>query len=202
MKRTIYLAMAASILFLLALGGCASPADTGPVPGDYFPIAAGSSWDYAGEGNEYAAFKQDMPYTKDSQAQLYIDNGGTVATKVIEIADDAVTQLYFEGEQYDQENLLEKGFNSDENEVLIKTPLKAGTIWQNEGSTREIMSLEEKVDTPAGTFADCLKIRISQPDSTAVVYEYYAPKVGLVLREFVDGEAKVTSILKSYTIAE
>lgn len=202
MKRTIYLAIAASLLFSLALGGCASQADTSPVPGDYFPIAAGSSWDYAGEGNEYAAFRQEMPYTKDSQAQLYIDNGGTVATKIIEITDDAVTQLYFEGEQYEQENLLEKGFNSDEKEVLIKTPLQAGTIWNNQGSSREIMSLEENVETPAGTFADCLKIKITQPDSTAVVYEYYAPGVGLVLREFIDGEAKVISVLKGYAISE
>lgn len=202
MKRTIYLAITASILFSLALGGCAPQADTSPVPGDYFPIAAGSSWDYAGDGNEYAAFKQEMPYTRDSQAQLYIDNGGTMATKIVEITDDAVTQLYFEGEQYDQENLLEKGFSSDEKEVLIKTPLQAGTVWNNQGSSREIMSLEENVETPAGTFADCLKIEITQPDSTAVVYEYYAPGVGLVLREFIDGEAKVISILKGYTIAD
>lgn len=202
MKRTIYLAITAILLFSLALGGCASQADKSPVPGDYFPIAAGSSWDYAGEGNEFAAFKQEMPYTRDSQAQLYIDNGGTVAAKIVEVTDDAVTQLYFEGEQYDQENLLEKGFNSEAREVLIKTPLQAGTIWKDQGSTREIISLQENVDTPAGTFPDCLKIKITQSDSTAVVYEYYAPGVGLVLREFTDGETKVNSILSSYTITK
>jgi hypothetical protein len=45
----------------------------------------------------------------------------------------------------------------------------------------EIVSNSEVVETPAGTFENCLKIRESSPiESDAKIYKIYAPGVGLI----------------------
>ena len=45
----------------------------------------------------------------------------------------------------------------------------------------EILSLDEVVRTPAGTFSDCLQTRETTPlEAGHVDFKYYAPGVGLV----------------------
>jgi hypothetical protein len=45
----------------------------------------------------------------------------------------------------------------------------------------ETVSLTEKVNTPAGTFTGCLRVKETTPlEPQNVEYKYYAPDVGLV----------------------
>jgi len=205
------------LIFLLA-AGCgeqASPPGENktPQPGDtpsqpapvvlqaqaYFPIQAGSSWDYQGEGNEFASFTREVIYSRDNRGQFKENNGGTVSSAVFEVNPDTVTRIYFEGEAYEPDNLLDDpAFTGNDNTVIIKAPLTPGTTWNSGNYEKKIVSIEASVDTPAGKFDKCLQIETRTPDS--VVTEYYKENVGLVKREFRSGDALVTSTLSQYKI--
>lgn len=164
-------------------------------PGDFFPIVAGSSWEYQGVGNEYASFNRKLLFTSENLAQIREDNGGTVSASVFKITSDAVTRIYFLGEAYEQTNFLNS--NPNENIIILKAPLQIGTKWTEPNGTREIIDLNATVDTPAGNFSECLKVKIVNENST--LYEYFKKGVGMVKREFISGDTKVTSSLKKYT---
>jgi hypothetical protein len=164
-------------------------------PGDFFPAVAGSTWEYQGEGNEYASFNRKVLFTKGDLAQIREDNGGTVSAAVFKISPVAVTRVFFMGEAYGQTDYLNS--SSNENIVIIKTPLQVGTKWTEPNGTREIVDLNATVATPAGSFTQCLKVKISNENST--VYEYFKKGVGMVKREFISGDTKVSSSLKKHT---
>lgn len=167
-------------------------------PAAYFPLTVGSYWHYRGEGNEYATFKREVLFVKNDRAQIKEDNGGTVSAAVFKIADDAITRIFFIGEQYENTNLLDEA--PRENVVILKTPLSVGTRWDTPNGPREIVDVKATVDTPVGKFVDCLKIKIEGAGST--IYEYYKEGVGMVKREFISGDTRVTSTLESYKINE
>lgn len=164
-------------------------------PGLYFPLALGSSWAYQGEGNEYATFSREVIFASGSRAQMREDNGGTVMAMIYEITDEAVTRIFSKGEVYERVNLL----NSQPSEkiIILKSPLEVGTKWKDPNGEREIVDLKATVATPAGKFENCIKVKIAGKDST--VYEYFKDGVGMVKREFISGEARVSSSLKKFT---
>lgn len=174
--------------------GCTQQAEKKPA--DYFPLKPGNVWEYEGEGNEYASFKREVLYVDNERAQIQENNGGTISTAIFETTDNAVTRIFFVGENYDQTNMLNRQPN--DNTVILKTPLKVGTKWGENDSLREIVATDVTVKTPAGTFDNCLQIKISGPYST--VYEYFKEGVGMVKREVDLGEEKVTSSLKKYEV--
>ena len=163
--------------------------------GDFFPVVAGSTWEYQGEGNEYASFSRNILFTSGNLAQIREDNGGTVSAAVFKISPDAVTRIFFLGEAYGQTNYLHSP--SNENIVILKTPLQVGTKWTEPNGNREIVDLNATVTTPAGSFTQCLKVKISNENST--LYEYFKNGVGMVKREFISGDTKISSSLKKHT---
>jgi hypothetical protein len=166
-------------------------------PEDYFPLTQGSTWEYLGEGNEYASFNREVIFVEGNRAQVKEDNGGTVSASVFETTDEAVTRIFFQGESYENENYLNA--ESNENLVILKAPLQVGTKWDTDDSTREILDLNASLNTPAGEFEKVLKIKITYPDST--IYEYYKDGVGMVKREYISNEDyEVTSTLEKYEI--
>jgi len=214
MKKFSLLALA--LLLLVLLGGCNSTRTndnngnkTSPVPkqaqkialkpGDYFPLKAGSTWTYQGAGNEYASFERQLEYVKNGFGQVREANGGTVNSSIYQTTDSAVTRVYTKGESYDNTNILEAGFSSNDNTVIIQGPLKKGDNWQNDDNIkREIASLTANVSTPAGDFKNCLHIKMYGPDY--VINEYYAKGVGLIKREFISNGETISSTLESYRI--
>jgi len=163
--------------------------------GNFFPVVAGSTWEYQGEGNEYASFSRKILFTSGNLAQIREDNGGTVSAAVFKISPDAVTRIFFLGEAYGQTNYLHSP--SNENIVILKTPLQVGTKWTEPNGNREIVDLNATVTTPAGSFTQCLKVKISNENST--LYEYFKNGVGMVKREFISGDTKISSSLKKHT---
>ena len=165
-------------------------------PGDFFPLTQGSTWQYLGEGMEYASFTREVLYAEGNKAQTSENNGGTVSTSVYRITPDAVTVVYFQGEDYEPKNMLNAHENI--NLVLLKAPLQPGNKWTDDRFTREIVEVKVSVNTPAGKFDNCIKVKISNDYST--LYEYYKQGVGLVKREFQSENDKITSILANYSI--
>lgn len=163
---------------------------------DYFPNSVGSTWKYRGEGNEYAAFTRKVLYAKGNRVQLSEDNGGTVGAAVFEITDTAVTRIFFRGEAYDGSNYLNEP--PGRRDILLKAPLVVGTKWQDSDGSREIVDVNASVAAPAGIFKECIKVEIKNPDST--LYEYYGKGIGLIKREFVAGNDRITSTLEEFTV--
>ena len=58
----------------------------------------------------------------------------------------------------------------------------------------EVVSITEKVITPAGTYENCVKVRENLADGTTE-YKYYAPGVGVVREQPADGDV----LLKTHT---
>lgn len=177
--------------------GTKRPSPPAPVkPGDFFPLTLGSTWQYRGEGNEFASFNREVLFAKDDRAQIREDNGGTVSAAVFEVKDDAVVRIFFQGEAYGETRFIDR--EPAENIVILKAPIEVGTKWEEPNGTREIVDVNAAVDTPAGKFENCIKVKISAPNST--LYEYYKEGVGMVKREFISGENRVTSALEKYNI--
>jgi len=170
--------------------------ETAKKPADYFPLTKGSTWQYLGEGNEFASFTREVIFASENRAQIKEDNGGTVSAAVFETTDETVTRIFFQGEAYVNEDFLNAEPN--DNLVILKTPLQVGTKWETADSTREIIDLNASLDTPAGKFDQLLKIKITFPDS--VIFEYYKDGVGMVKREFESEDIKVTSTLEKFEI--
>lgn len=163
-------------------------------PGDFFPLSVGSTWDYEGEGNEYASFTREVLFASGDRAQIREDNGGTASAAVFKTSPDAVTRIFFMGEAYGKDNFLNT--EPKENIIILKNPLQVGTKWEEPNGTREIVDMSAKVDTPAGSFDECIKVKISSKDST--LYEFYKKDIGMVKREFKSGDTVVTSSLRKY----
>lgn len=212
MKRIILVFMI--ILSVSLISGCKSTNQPGnnPPPNqnitnpppvvnkvtDHYPLTVGSYWEYEGNGNEYASFNRKVLFAKGNLAQITEDNGGTVATKIFEATNDVVKLVYFEGESYQPENMLEAGFKANSETIILKNPLQVGTNWTDKDGKKEIVAIDSVVDTPLGKMDNCLQLKITNPNDT--IYQYYKKGIGLVKQEFVSGETKVTSTLKKYQV--
>ncbi len=163
-------------------------------PGDFFPLAKDSFWKYEGWGNEFAPFTRQVIFVEGNRVQVKEDNGGTTSSSVFEVTDQALVRRYFQGEAYEDTNFLDR--ESNEQLEVLKAPIKVGTRWGPAANEREIVKTDATVPTPAGVFRDCLKVKISNPDS--VVYEYYKQGIGLVKREFISGDTQVIQTLEEY----
>lgn len=163
-----------------------------------FPLSIGSTWQYLGEGNEYASFTRKVLFKEGDRTQTMEDNGGTVSANIYRMTDDEVRMVYSQGEEYDKVNLLDQKDNR--NSIILKAPLKPGTKWKNAEDEREIVAVDASVDTPAGRFEDCIKVSIKSQNST--MYEYFKAGVGMVKREFISEGLTVTSTLEKYEIIQ
>jgi hypothetical protein len=172
----------------------------GPQPAAYFPVAVGSRWDYAGIGNEYAAFVRTVTFRQGDKAQVQDDNGGTVVASVFRISANEIKRIVSLPEFYENRSLLDAKENASE--VLLRAPLKAGEKWDFALGTRTIDALGVEVTVPAGTFKQVLKMKVTSKGSDWVTYEYYAPGVGLVKKESGDGKYTVSSLLKSWVMGK
>jgi hypothetical protein len=167
---------------------------------DFFPSTVGSVWSYKGEGNEYASFTRRVLFASGARVQVHESTGGTVLAIVYEISDTAVRRVFRREEAYQPVNLLNE--KATEDVVVLRTPFKVGATWDSGTDRVEITDVNATVNTPAGTFANCLVLKKTSREAAdeSVVREYYKAGVGLVLREFVSGTTRVTSSLESYDI--
>lgn len=211
--RIMIILLAALLLALaVAVAGCrrspepqneddrstASPATT---LSSYFPLTKGSTWRYLGEGMEYASFTREVLFARDRRGQLREDNGGTIIAAVYEIADDAIIRIYNAGEAYDDENRLDITTPESEQTAILRTPLQTGTTWQTPGNeTRTITATDAVVETPAGTFENCIVVKIESAGDYSTLHEYFKEGIGLVLREFESEGYRVISTLEEYSI--
>ncbi|MEW6244065.1 MAG: hypothetical protein AB1497_07370 [Bacillota bacterium] len=101
-------------------------------PEDFFPLSLGSTWDYEGEGNEFASFSRVVLFSDGRRAQVEEDNGGTVLAVIFEATDDAVMRVFTQPEQYERKSLLDEPPN--EGTIVLKAPLNRSSRTRKVGN--------------------------------------------------------------------
>ena len=132
--------------------------------------------------------------------------------KLVEVALDYFAQddkgtVYYLGEdvdEYEDEKVIGHegswllGKDTPAPGVLIPAEPKLGQKWRSEDVSNgiseidEIVSLTEKVVTPAGTYENCVKVKEHLADGTAE-FKYYARGVGVVREAPPDGDVLLKS---------
>jgi hypothetical protein len=194
MRKSIRNFIAGSLVFLLGCGMGSGFAATSPTAGsvkDYFPVKLNTRYVYEGAGSEYAFYDAVLDYSQGAKMQQRVDNGGTVMAKVIEVKDGAAKLVYTRPEVYYRENFLTQKHNN--NEILLKEPLRAGTKWKlPDGRERRISNAFASVSTPSGDYT-AVEVVTKSKDGTTT--DYYAKNVGLVKSVSKYGDTEVTSTL-------
>lgn len=204
MKRSILLALLLVIVFMAF--GCSKPADT------YFPYTEGMY-------REYQKFETGM-FGMQNSSKLMITNlkerelnGKKVFPLKYEEEIASVgkrTWFIFVSEEKDGLTVFaNQPVNTVEPIILnppryfIKFPLTAGTEWEEESKTyslqkivpimirKSIVSTDETVTVPSGTYNKCLKIKgighatidmgfLGNVPVDKEVYDWYAPNIGWI----------------------
>ena len=210
-KMRKQLAVAAGIVCLmLSVWACSKG------PATYYPLGEGRTWKYqisapTGSGEVQGEITASNLATRELKGkkvtpQKYEMQGGgrSIALSSIYIAEDA-NGIYIFAQQFPHD--VEPKITSVP-EYVLKKPVKVGSTWDTTlelGGGRSvpanatIASIDEVVDVPAGTFKDCVKVRIIGTDKGATgreAYRWFAPSVGLVKRIDPGGTMQLGSFTK------
>lgn len=160
-------------------------------PGDFFPLAVGNEW-------------------------VYVDRSpalprGAPPERVVRILSRSADGFYADNER--GELRADGDCLRDRQRRLLCAPIRAGNGWVSVTGVSateryEIVAVGEKVETPAGTFAGCVRVRAHLKAGAAaenVLELTYAPGVGPVRLEtfaVVGGKtsAQVRAELKSHSL--
>jgi len=169
----------------------------------YLPLAQGNFWDYRGEGNEFAAYNDQVLFREGNLVQLKRANPGTTLAVIYKVSEDSITRVFSEPEFYEEKNLL-GAFKQNQQEIILKRPFTVGTTWTAGERTYAIVETNATVTTPAGTFKDCLKIHSTFKGGEHEIFQFYAPNVGMVKSEFraigAGAATVIVSDLKEYRL--
>jgi hypothetical protein len=187
----------APILAALA-AGCshASPAPrggpAGPAPADFFPLAVGNEWTYLDRSPASAAGQRPPERT----------------VRIVSRSPDGFYRDDERGELRADADCLR-----DRTRRLLCAPVEAGRTWVSVTGVSateryEVVATGERVETPAGTFSGCVRVRAhvrAGPQVENVLELTYAPGVGPVRIEtfaVVDGKPslQISAELKSYRL--
>lgn len=166
---------------------------------NYFPLADGARWEYAGQASSSASGQQiSIRATARVDGETLIQgkryfkhvltsdfSGVPEIGKVVEsvryyrVADDGV---YFRlGNELDRPELLE-----------MPLPIPVGTKWLS-GSTEVQAERADTIKIGGREYRDCLKLTSKSPDSTRSTENYLAPGVGVIKVVYVNNtEPKFT----------
>jgi hypothetical protein len=158
---------------LAAVAGCATSSRApgpGSRPGDYYPMAVGAEWTWEDQSPQ-------LPGGKPAQRSV----------RVLERTRDGFFRDSARGELRPG-TCVEDRFRS-----LLCGPIAVGTRWTSVLSPTstehyEIVSIDERVTTPAGSFEGCVKVRAvtrASADTEMINEITYAPGVGPVRIEVI-----------------
>jgi hypothetical protein len=161
-------------------------------PGEYFPLSIGNEWVYI-----------------DQSPALPVANRGVQRT--VRILSRTADGFFRDNER--GELRVDGDCVRDRKRRLLCLPLEQGATWSSVVSVSsteryEIASKDETVDTPAGRFERCVRVRAHNRATRStdhVVEITYAPRVGPVRIEtyvVVDGRVtpQVKAVLQTYKV--
>ena len=167
--------------------GTASPGTSGPPgPGEYFPLSVGNEW----------------VYLDDSPALPQARRGALRTVRILDRSADGFFQDNERGELK-----VEGACVRDRVRRLLCQPFQVGASWTSVVSITsteryEIAATDEAVETPAGRFDCCVRVRAhnrASPTTDQVLEITYAPRVGPVrIETYVVVNGRATPQVKAY----
>lgn len=135
---------------------------------DYYPLAIGNKWTYRGE-----------PHPEDVHIEIVkVDDGFFIDNNEPPSRLQPRSSGIFDGDRF-----------------LLEDPLEVGHTWMAVPSVAaveryEIVATDLRVQTPAGSFSNCVRVKAEVPGRTPagdkmklIMNWTYAPRVGLVRLE-------------------
>jgi hypothetical protein len=190
------------------------PADfTGPIDNPYWPMAVGSKWVYDETDADGAQVVVEVTVTDETKKILGIDAVVVhdIVTEDGEVKEDTFdwyaqdddgniwylgedTKEYEGGEVVSTEGSWEAGVDGAQPGVIMPADPVVGLVYRQEyleGEAEdhaEVLSLDEHVEVPFGTFDNVLQTKDYTPLEPGLVeHKFYAQGVGPVLAETVSG---------------
>lgn len=166
----------------------AEPKDFGTVE-DYFPIKINTKYIYRIAGKD-ESYEMTIDYAGEDKMQQRTKRIDGADISVIQVKDGKVTRTISQDEEYFRRNLIN---NSDEEEVLLMEPIKAGTEWTAaDNGVRKISAVSVEVSTPMNMY-DAIEVTTEWENKKTV--DYYSKGVGLVKSVIMSQESVTTSVL-------
>jgi hypothetical protein len=135
---------------------------------------------FEGEGNEFADEKEIIFELQDNYLPTIVSNGGTSMLKIYKMTDTGIYLVYQQPEYYENRIPDLSTLESQFKEVPILTePLKPGTMingWK-------VIALDQNLLLPIGTVKQAVILEKTD-DNGSVSRQYWAPRYGLVKKEF------------------
>lgn len=170
---------------------------------DYAPYVWYDHYDYQGTGNEFASYQVQRIFDQDGQgrAQFRVFSGSLI-DYVLESSLRGVVELaYFMNES---EQKTDYRYHEDAQDAYIKTiipsSLEPGTeFYQSYGQEDPmvVVGILQQFEVLGQMYYDVLLIE-SQEGSEPIQRFYYAPKIGLIQRDFEDQGTLIQSQLKGF----
>jgi hypothetical protein len=184
----------------------------GPIDNPYFPLTPGTTFVYE-SATEKGVEEIRVEVTEDTKTILgvvctvvhdVVTIGGVLAEDTLDwYAQDEEGNVWYFGEYseryedgvfVDTEGSWEAGVDGAKPGIAMKAHPREAQRYRQEyypGVAEDmalVVSLDETVTVPFGTFKNCLKTRDFTPLEPGIAeYKYYAPGIGQVLTEEPDG---------------
>lgn len=193
------------LIFVLAFVGCKPTLGSEEVDmdgssnslltiSDYFPFMENKLFDYQGRGNEFAERQVYFEFIEGNKAQLKIINPATNVVRVLEYEDGQLREIYFEGEFYHIENIID--VKAEQSNIILMEPLEIGNSWKTvDGYHRSITALDVDIETPMDTF-EALEVTTDYGDGR-IQKDYFARDIGMVASIYQEEEFEVETLLRS-----
>ena len=187
----------AVLVSLIILQGCENERPTEPHtdPIDFYPLATGNTWIGQLDGLTVGGHNDSSTVSGRINRRIIgqTTHSQGFAMWTMERADSLVfwshdtlytfidtTYVYFFVN--DSEIVVYDDTISIEHEILFKLPLTVGETWTpftgDPTVTREVVSLNDSIIVPAGSFTECLLTRDIDSMSPKVWNYYFAPDIG------------------------
>lgn len=211
------------LVFIIGCGDNDTPA--GPQSGTdsaYYPLAVGNQWVYNRSGSISVAGISLSTISgenvSDITGQISHGDGFQVYVQEYDMSDTIETagqEVFLDSTFTTYMNITDAGVYSyvslagSDSVGFVPFPLQVGATWQfseEPPMTGEILSLTETVNVPAGTFENCLEMRLIWVESGNTVENVtdFAPNVGRVRNVYTQSYGSmvttVTSVLMSYSL--
>ena len=170
---------AAVLLFTAACAGKVSPPATNSIDArDFYPLQAGNAWSYDVDTGEAST---------------------TLAIMRVEAFDGQVARVRT-GRALVLYELRAEGIRvPPEDEWVIRAPIEEGATWPGRGGrSARLVSMGLRVETPAGSFRDCVLVSETGGKLELEVRTVYCPGVGPVS---VDSTMRSSSGARSLTVS-
>lgn len=188
---------------------------TGIMGNRFFPLISGRTMVYEGEDEDGATIRVEEEVTGDTKIILGVtcavvnareyEEGDLIENTFDWYAQDQEGNIWYfgedsreieDGEVVSQQGSWEAGVDGAQPGIIMFANPLPGVWYRQEFSegvaedVAQVLSLNEQVDVPYDSFENCLQTAEWNPLEPGIVeHKFYAPEIGLVRAEAVEGES-------------